>query len=205
MTGPAQLPRGRHGLSREEVVGSQRRRLLDAMARAVAERGYAHVTVADVIRRAGVSRETFYEQFADKEECFIAALDAVTDIFLGRLAATQEHAGDPLERLDAMVGAYLEQLASEPELARTFLIEVYAAGPEALRERVDVMGRFSDAVCDILDARAADERFACEGLVAAISSLVTMRLAAGEAATLPKLRAPIARLARRMLGAPVGR
>src|SRR6266498_996015 len=57
------LPSGRHGLTRETIVASQRGRLLDAMAAAVAEKGYAETTVSDVVDRAGVSRRTFYEQF----------------------------------------------------------------------------------------------------------------------------------------------
>ena len=71
-----QLPRGPHRLAREEVLASQRGRMLAAIAEAVAEKGYAATTVADVVGRAGVSRKTFYEHFADKEECFLAAWDA---------------------------------------------------------------------------------------------------------------------------------
>src|SRR5207249_11332900 len=56
---PRVLPRGPHGLAREVVQASQRARMLDAMAEAVAEKGYGAVSVADVIARAGVSRKTF--------------------------------------------------------------------------------------------------------------------------------------------------
>src|SRR3954451_610367 len=85
------LPRGPHGLTREEVAASQRGRLLLAMAGAAAEKGYAHTTVADVIAGAGVSRATFYEHFAGKEDCFVAAFDAGVEIMLGAVGAT---AGD---------------------------------------------------------------------------------------------------------------
>src|ERR1700721_2340996 len=74
--GVQQLPRGRHGLPREQVLASQRGRMLQAIAEAVADKGYARVTVADVISRAGVSRETFYEQFEDKEAAFPRARGA---------------------------------------------------------------------------------------------------------------------------------
>ena len=74
-----QLPRGRHRLTREEVTASQRGRMLEAMAEAVAEKGYTHMAVADVVSGAGVSRETFYQHFADKEDCFLAAFDLVVD------------------------------------------------------------------------------------------------------------------------------
>ena len=87
-TAPARLPRGRHGLSREEVVESQRGRLLRAMADAVADKGYAETSVAEVIARAGVSRETFYEQFSSKEDCFHDTFDAAGAILLGRIAGT---------------------------------------------------------------------------------------------------------------------
>src|SRR3954470_22993998 len=70
-----QLPRGRHRLTREEVQTSQRERMLLSMAEAASVKGYAKTTVADVIKRARVSRETFYEHFSDKEDCFLAAYD----------------------------------------------------------------------------------------------------------------------------------
>src|SRR5690242_3020391 len=65
----------RHRTAREAVMASQRGRVLEAMVKAVAEKGYAATTIADVVARAGVSRRTFYEQFRDKEACFLAAFD----------------------------------------------------------------------------------------------------------------------------------
>src|SRR5215218_6805837 len=76
------LPRGPHHLARDEVMASQRGRMLDAMAQVVAEKGYGAATVADVIERAGVSRKTFYEHFRDKEACFLAAFDTGVEILL---------------------------------------------------------------------------------------------------------------------------
>ena len=83
----AVLPRGRHAAPRAVVRETQRARMLDAMVHAVADKGYARVTVADVIEGAGVSRKTFYEQFTNKEDCFLAAYDAGVD---GLLAAIDE-------------------------------------------------------------------------------------------------------------------
>src|SRR3954447_24211790 len=80
------LPIGRHSLSREDVLASQRGRLLDAMAEAVAQHGYGATTVAHVVALAGVSRKTFYEHFADKEDCFLALYDAGIAYVLGRIA-----------------------------------------------------------------------------------------------------------------------
>jgi AcrR family transcriptional regulator len=68
-------PEGGWDGSRAAVWANQRARMLDAMARAVATKGYARVSVADVVQLAGVSRRTFYEQFRDKEDCFLVAYD----------------------------------------------------------------------------------------------------------------------------------
>lgn len=197
-----QLPRGRHGLTREEVHASQRGRMFEAIARAVAEKGYVNTSVADVIGRAGVSRETFYEHFRDKEDCFHAAIDVVSGVLAGRVVSALERGGDadPLARLDTALEAYLEGLAEEPALARTFLIEVYGAGPEAARRRVEVMRRSVDLVAQIVSADDDERRFACETFVGGVSSLVTMRLASGEEDSLPALREPLMAVARRLLG-----
>jgi AcrR family transcriptional regulator len=92
-----QLPRGKHRLTREQVTMSQRLRMLDALANATAEKGYARTTVADVLARSGVSRATFYEHFRSKEEAFLAAYEAGVDVLLA--GATEELAiagDDPL-------------------------------------------------------------------------------------------------------------
>lgn len=192
-----QLPRGRHGIPRDQVLASQRGRMLVAMTEAVAERGFAKVTVADVIRGARVSRETFYEHFRDKQDCFLAALDGAATLLAGGLSEAFGEPRDPVDRLDAVLGAYLETMAAEPAAARTFLIEVYAAGPEALARRVATLERFVDLMASFVpDA----DRLRCEALVGALSSMVTMRVASGDHATLPQLREPLLALGVELLG-----
>jgi AcrR family transcriptional regulator len=142
---PRSLPRGPHRLAREVVAASQRGRLLEAMAEAVADKGYAATTVADVVSRAGVSRKTFYEHFRDKEGCFLAAYDTGVEVLLGELASRAEAAGPEAgwrERVRGGIHAYLEVLASEPAFAHTFLVEVTAAGPRARERRDEVHRRF---------------------------------------------------------------
>lgn len=204
-TGPA-LPRGRHGLSREHVQATQRGRMLVAVAEVMSENGYAATPVADVIRRAGVSRETFYEHFANKQECFLAAYDEAVQRLTDHLRTAMGHGATAAERLDRGLGAYLEAMAAEPGLAQVFLIEVYAAGPGAWRRRADVLEQFADVVADVLreDPAAAtlpDVDLAARALVGAVSSMVTGLLAADDAAALVTLREPIrdllAALARR--------
>jgi AcrR family transcriptional regulator len=123
---------------------SQRARLLEAIVRAVAEKGYAATRVEDITRVAGVSRTTFYEQFADKEECFLAAYQAGAHAHL-------EHVETAIRRTDGWVGklreatrAYVEVLAAEPDYARTFLTEVHGAGPRARAARVEVHRRYAE-------------------------------------------------------------
>ena len=153
-----QLPRGRHRLTREEVLASQRGRMLNAMVEAVAEKGFARVTVKDVLTGAGVSRETFYEHFANKDDCFFQAYDGasaiVQDAIAGGWQEDIEQAATPLERLDHAVGAYLEAMASEPLVSRVFMIDILAAGPEAVRRRYEMMQAFTALVASLVDARS---------------------------------------------------
>jgi AcrR family transcriptional regulator len=141
---PRPLPRGRHGLSRDVVLLSQRSRLLDGMVHAVAERGYLHATVADALRHAGVSRATFYENFADKEDCFCAAYTAGAKVHHKRVLEAVAAEPDPHQRLRAGTAEYLDVLEEQPDYARAFLIEVGAAGPRAAELRAAALGRYVD-------------------------------------------------------------
>lgn len=197
---PVPLPSGRHHLSREQVVASQRSRMLTAMAEQMAEKGYVGTSVTDVIRRAGVSRETFYQQFASKQDCFIQALDAGVEILSGLLdITTGRETRTPLERFRELLRVYLHTLAESPAVARVFLIEVYAAGPEAMRRRGDQQQRFADAIAEIFGAASDEQRFACEALVAATAQLVTARLATEDLDGLRELEEPVTALAERLL------
>jgi TetR/AcrR family transcriptional regulator len=183
------------------VLASQRGRMLQAIAEAVAEKGYARVTVADVISRAGVSRETFYEQFEGKEDAFLAALDAGAEGLVWILnSALEQPATEPLERLDHVLQAYLTTLAAAPEFGKTFLIDAYGAGESATARRIELQRRFVELVARVLELSPdnPDDAFACEALVAAVSSLATSRIGTGRAAELPELREPLIELARRL-------
>src|ERR1700737_2743257 len=110
------LPSGRHGLTREAVAASQRGRLVFAMVKAVAEKGYAAVTVTDVVEGANVSRRTFYEQFPDKETCFLAAFDTGVELVLGRMreAAAGLDRSDWRAHIRSDLATYFDTLAAEP-------------------------------------------------------------------------------------------
>src|SRR3954466_13894384 len=119
------LPRGPHRLARETVIESQRGRMIDAIAVAVAEKGYAATTVGDVVSGAGVSRKTFYEHFTDKEDCFLAAFDAGVEALLAAIVAAEPDGSGWKAALRARVRAYLSTLAAHPHFAHAFLIEVF--------------------------------------------------------------------------------
>lgn len=182
MSGPTsnRLPRGRHGLTREQVEQSQRERLLTAMADAMSQRGYADTSVEDVLKPAGVSRESFYRLFRSKADCFMAAFDHARDRLLGRVAEADTSGGDPVERFERLFTAYLGALAAEPALARLFLVEVHAAGPEAIRRRLATQQAFVDAIAGLLEVRSESGRFACRMIVAAVSAMVVGPLVSGE-------------------------
>src|SRR5690606_4624017 len=119
------LPKGPHGLSREEVERSQRERLLVGAATAVAEKGYAATSVGDILSRAGVSRTTFYQLFDDKLDCFLAAYRMASEVVAAVMAEELARMGDggasgasPLQRIDHLLEAYLRTLAENPALAR---------------------------------------------------------------------------------------
>src|ERR1700749_2909989 len=113
------LPRGRGSLPRDEVARAHRDRLLRAMTAAVAELGYANVRIADVVDRARVSRQSFYEQFPDKEACFLASPERGIELILERVAlsARDIQSLDPGAQLRAGIATYLDLAAAEPEFA----------------------------------------------------------------------------------------
>lgn len=170
-----------------------------AMAEAMADKGYAATSVADVLRRARVSRETFYQQFASKQDCFIAAHEQAATLILANLEQAAADPGTPQERFARTLGVYLDALAAEPAFARLFLIEVYAAGEEVLERRAEIQHRFVELMAHAFGARGETERFACEALVAAIAAMVTARLVANDLDGLRALRAPLADLVREAL------
>lgn len=131
------LPRGPHGLTREQVQASQRQRLLDAALDVVGEVGYAAATVADITTAAGVSRTTFYEQFQNKLDAFLTAYDEFGKAFLADMAGTP--ATTPVETLTAAGGRLVDWGRRRPLACRAFLLEIHAVGEEGLEHRDRIM------------------------------------------------------------------
>ena len=193
------LPRGRHQLSRREVEQSQRLRLAVAMAEACADSGFANTSVKAVLERAGVSRLTFYELYADKLECFLEALDLVGEVLVDQLRqALGGEQGDPVDQAVAAVDRYLDTIAGNLAFARLYIVEAHAAGPMALTRRAQLQSRIVDGLAGAVGATDADSRFACEAYVAAVSALVTLPVVTCDLDALRALRDPLVALLRRL-------
>ncbi len=149
------------------------------MTEAMHGAGYVGTSVADIIGRAGVSRETFYRLYDDKLDCFLAAFDLVAAILVDRVEQVPVD-GTRLERVQALVTAYLQALADEPAAARLFLVEVHAAGDEAIARRAAVQERLAGVVVTRLEADAERVRAAVRIVVAAVASLVVPALVADD-------------------------
>jgi AcrR family transcriptional regulator len=128
------LPRGRHGLPPEVVAQSQQERLVAAILRVTAGKGYLETSVADVLKEAGVGRESFYRHFKDKEACFLAASEALTNDLEARIREAYDQPGPWPERVGGGLGAGLDWFATNPEIARVILVEMGSVGPTG-RER----------------------------------------------------------------------
>ena len=170
------LPRGRHSLSQAEVQAAQRLRFVVALAEELALAGYA---------------KTSYEVYDDKQAASLDALDVVGEVLLGELQAAFAGEAPPAARARAAVDRYLSTLGDHLPFARLFLIEVHAAGPEALARRAAVQDRLVDELVAATGARRSADRFACRAYVAAVASLVALPVATGDTAALAALRRPL--------------
>lgn len=128
------LPRGRHGLPRELVVRSQRERLLAAVVRVTASKGYEATSVADILDEAGVGRESFYELFDDKRDCILAAHAVLVDHLEATIRAAYDEPGPWVDRVRGSLAAMLGWFAADPAAARVTVVELAAIGAVS-RER----------------------------------------------------------------------
>lgn len=127
-----QLPSGRADLPEPLVAHSQRERILTAMAKACATKGYGAATIADIVEQAGVSRATFYELFKDKEDCLQASMELSLADAMGRIVEVYSPDKPWATMVRDAAAAFLDLLASRPEFARMALIEAPAAGGRSL-------------------------------------------------------------------------
>lgn len=150
------LPRSPHTSARDELRASQRGRLICAIADAVAAKGYASTSVADVIGLAGVSRRTFYEHFDDKEGCFLASYDIGAQQIFDAMAGAVDPTQSWEEVLDAVFGTWLAFLQADLAFTRAYMIEFWAAG-DAARERWTVRRDRTAGLLRVLHERIREE------------------------------------------------
>ncbi len=185
---PPQLPSGRHGLQPDVVAANQRERILEAVAGAAAELGYAEMSVEAIIARAGVSRRTFYEHFKNKEDAFLAAYDAAVRQQARHITRAYLHERTVQQRLRAGITAYLRFIAGEPDVARMCIVEVLAAGPRAMARRTEAMQMFAEIIEDNIRELIPGCRRAAlhaETIVGGIHEVVLRRILADRITELP--------------------
>jgi AcrR family transcriptional regulator len=168
---------------RLELVDSPKReKILAGMLEVVGSKGYDATSVRMVLDHTGLYRQAFYDNFADKDGCYLAAFDAgvarVEALAIAAAASQESWRG----RLRAGLGAVLDFFDAEPDVGRALLVEVHAAGPEALARRADAMKKVGDFIDLARLESEGDEsppRIAPEGIVAGIHAVVHARLSTG--------------------------
>ncbi len=159
---PRRLPRGRHALAPEQVLEDQRRRLVEAVPRVVAERGYEAMSVADVVKAAAVSRNAFYKNFADKQECFAAAHEACQERLLAILERPCDKGATVEERIETALGAAMDTLAADPDVARLLFVEAPSAGEGIALRYHDWLRRYGTLLRSAVPGAAEKSSLAAE-------------------------------------------
>jgi AcrR family transcriptional regulator len=173
------------------LMASESRRdlILAAMIRVVGRKGYKETSVADVIEEAGTSRTTFYKHFEDKHECFLAAYEMLVEQVFAEVVANCDGTDSWLRRMEKGLATIVELFSVDPELARTAVVEVAAAGADARQMHWDAVARFTQYLEDgreLSDGRELPENISLMS-AGAVSGLIFDELLAGRAAQLPTM------------------
>lgn len=185
-----QLPAGRQDLAEPLIAHSQRERILTAMAKACAKKGYGATTIRDICEIAGVSRATFYELFKDKEDCFHAAMELSLADAMGRIVGAYSPDKPWATMVRDAAASFLDLLASRPTFARMALVEapssgerafeLYASGKRVLQSLLD-RGRADPVEEEAIPSSAG------RAALSAAESLIVGQILAGNTARLPEL------------------
>jgi AcrR family transcriptional regulator len=165
------------------VSSPKRQRILEGMLEVVGGSGYEVASVRMVLDRTGLYRQAFYDEFADKDACYLEALN----FGVAKMEAIASAAVDSTEgwqgKLRAGLVAILDALDADPAIGRALIVEVHAAGPPALKIRSEAMKRITDFIDSARHASTGIEApppIAAEGIVAGMHAVVHAKLAAGE-------------------------
>jgi AcrR family transcriptional regulator len=174
--------------------GHRRGRILWALASCMTEKGYRATTISDIAREARVSKTVVYTHFRDKEQCLLELYSRANDNVLTVVREAQDRArsaGLPWRRrLREGIGAYLDTLATGPEVAWAALVEVQAAGRPALALRRTMIDRYVDLLCEVADGLATERpdevrpvsRDLVVAAVGGINEIILARVERGETA-----------------------
>ncbi|MCW2988979.1 MAG: transcriptional regulator, TetR family [Solirubrobacterales bacterium] len=185
----ARLPAGRHGLPRSFVANNQRLRIVAAMLRVLPEHGYPATTIGHVTREAGVSRAAFYQQFASKEECFLATYDVASRWFCEWVERSVEDEDEWQARIRTGASKALRLLAANPLVAHLMAVEALQAG-RPMRERQQAMlDRFAAALRADHPGRAELPEDLADLLLGGVVSLIARYVDSGRAERLPEATA----------------
>lgn len=185
------FPGGTRRLPPDLVAAVQRQRLIAGALKASSELGYRLTNVQDIIDRAGVSRPTFYEHFSNKEDCFLCAFDLTATRLRQRMSAAADSGESCRERLRLGLEELLRFAATEPDAARTVIVEARAACAEAVLRRDAEMKRFAECieknVRELLPDSTSHSPIAAAGIVGGVEAVLYSRLYKGEVESLEAL------------------
>jgi AcrR family transcriptional regulator len=173
---------------------SQRERLFGAMVALSAEQGYEATKIADLVKLAGVSRAAFYEHFKDKQECLLAAVDALIEPTIALIEGAED-APTGEARVRQAVEAFLGLVAHQPAASKVVFVEVYAAGREgeaAVERILDTFERFGVAQLNEIKGRKGTPPQMVRAMLGGFQKVIQKRLYSGEAKELPRLAEDIA-------------
>jgi AcrR family transcriptional regulator len=178
------------------------------MARAVAARGYADTTIADIVREASVSRRTFYENFADKAECLIALYEVASSNAITVLRNAIDPHSDWQAQVEQAMGAYFGVLERNPVLLRTLFVEMLGLGAPGLAARRRANQQLADLMLDVVNNRPGErlrkaplQPMMAMAVVGGINEMVLQSIEQGRANDLQELVDPAAMLLRAAISA----
>src|SRR3984957_5205015 len=193
------LPRGPHKLTDAQVADDQRKRLIEAMIQLAAELGYAATTVADIIKRAQVSRKSFYEHFEDRKDLLLAAFDSVAPAGFEAVRAAAQRGGGPSRRVEALMRRLCRLARENPGTIALSTIEIAAVDPDGLERRERLMGAYGELLDSCLRAdpkRPALPPLLARALAGGTYRMIDAQLRAGRGEDLTAVSTQLARWTR---------
>lgn len=176
------------------LASIQRARLIAALCEVCAECGFDRVSVASVVERAGVSRRTFYEMFADREDCFLAAFERAVALAARKVVPAYGRQDRWVAKIREGLEALLEFFDDEPAMASVLVVGSQSAGPQVLEHRrllLDGLVAAVDAGREMAGSAPAPTELTAEGIVGGVSALLQARIAARAGVRLVDLRNPL--------------